>query len=165
MQLVAGCPPCLDRQTHIYTWSACLLAVDHGLTWRTGDGPVIKHWRYHSSSHLYSPSSPSALHFFVSLSLSHFLSLNDLSLHLPPSCVFYPLKSVSPSSSLSPKSLYKFACMYKYKISRFYQSNSLPPSLRCRLILFAQMKLRCFSLAGDSEKKKSGSEEYILIYG
>lgn len=94
MQLVAGCPPCLDRQTHIYTWSACLLAVDHGLTWRTGDGPVIKHWRYHSSSHLYSPSSPppytSSCH---SLFLTFCLSMTFLYIFLHP--VFFILSNPS----------------------------------------------------------------------
>lgn len=74
-----GWLPTNPDHTHTHTHTtACPLAVNHALTGRTGDRPVIKPWCYHSSSHLYSPPPYTSL----SLAFTLFLSLNNHSLLL-----------------------------------------------------------------------------------
>lgn len=149
----AGCPPPPEHtqtKTHKHSrTTARASAVNHGLTWRTGDGPVIKAWCYHSSSHLWSPPPSSSLTFSSFLSQCLFF--------LFPHAPFFPVKLSFPQFSFPLKPFLRFVFMqitdwqfYQAKLQAGYCSRvSFFLTEMRRLILFAQMKLKRWILAGD----------------
>ena len=117
VRLVAACPPLLKPHTHTHSHTHSVthttahpLAVNHGLTCRTGDRPVIKPRRYHSSSHLYSPPP------YTSLCRSLAFSLSQPSSPFALHPMFLSIKSPFLSSLLSPKSSTGFIFMPKHQI-------------------------------------------------